>query len=506
MLRITAMLEKYSPAHRSGRSWFVPRLMKRAKTPDYTDRNVFAVPLGIIHQRHGQPLPQPILYAMRRLRRSAAESVGIFRKSGVRSRILQLRNELEADADSLDFDTLSEYDVADLLKLYFRELPDCLLTSKLSHVFISIFQHIPTEERHDLLKAAILLLPDGHRETLQSLLLFLGDMAKHAATNQMNARNLAVCFAPSLFHLCGRWKSGSEGGSGSGSRRGSSRRARSQTGMPSEKDLAEQRASHECLTYMITNAKDLFTIPKQMIERCHLSYIERGDPVSLEELCSRHCRGVTTDHTAYVDSCIQGLLKESRDKFKGWVTVSSCGPDVDLAYKKVGDGHPLRLWKFSVEVEAPPVEVLERVLRERHLWDDDIIKWRVVERLDAHTEVFQYVVNAMVPHPTRDFCELRSWRCDLPNSVCVLVSTSVEHRDAPLMGGIRAVTLASRYLVEPCGSGRSRLTHISRVDLRGRTPDWYNSVYGHLFVYYARRIRSSFKSNVADSDVPETNV
>jgi len=60
----------------------------------------------------------------------------------------------------------------------------------------------------------------------------------------------------------------------------------------------------------------------------------------------------------------------------------------------------------------------------------------------------------------------RSWRCNLAQNVCVLVSTSVEHADAPLMGGVRAVTLASRYLVEPCGSGRSRLTHIGRVDFR----------------------------------------
>lgn len=60
----------------------------------------------------------------------------------------------------------------------------------------------------------------------------------------------------------------------------------------------------------------------------------------------------------------------------------------------------------------------------------------------------------------------RSWRCNLAQSVCVLVSTSVEHADAPLMGGVRAVTLASRHLVEPCGSGRSRLTHIGRVDFR----------------------------------------
>jgi len=89
------------------------------------------------------------------------------------------------------------------------------------------------------------------------------------------------------------------------------------------------------------------------------------------------------------------------------VSVTSCGSDVDVAYKKVGDGHPLRLWKYCVQVPAPPVDVLERLLRERHLWDDDIIKWRVVQRLDDQTEVFQYVVNMMAPHPTRDFCELR---------------------------------------------------------------------------------------------------
>lgn len=43
-------------------------------------------------------------------------------------------------ADSMNFDSLQIYDVADLLKLYFRELPECLLTRPLSQVFISIFR------------------------------------------------------------------------------------------------------------------------------------------------------------------------------------------------------------------------------------------------------------------------------------------------------------------------------------------------------------------------------
>ena len=75
----------------------VPRLMKRCKTPDYGDRAVFGVPLSVSQQRHGQPLPQCVLYAMRRLRRAAADAVGVFRKSGVRSRVTALRQQLEVD-------------------------------------------------------------------------------------------------------------------------------------------------------------------------------------------------------------------------------------------------------------------------------------------------------------------------------------------------------------------------------------------------------------------------
>jgi len=71
--------------------------MKRSKTPDYSDRVMFGVPLLVTQQRHGQPLPQCVLFAMRRLRRAAADAVGVFRKSGVRSRVAALRQQLETE-------------------------------------------------------------------------------------------------------------------------------------------------------------------------------------------------------------------------------------------------------------------------------------------------------------------------------------------------------------------------------------------------------------------------
>lgn len=38
------------------------------------------------------------------------------------------------------YDLQQAYDVADMLKQYFREMPDTLLTAKMSDTFIAIFQ------------------------------------------------------------------------------------------------------------------------------------------------------------------------------------------------------------------------------------------------------------------------------------------------------------------------------------------------------------------------------
>ncbi|XP_014679462.1 PREDICTED: rho GTPase-activating protein 7-like, partial [Priapulus caudatus] len=127
----------------------------------------------------------------------------------------------------------------------------------------------------------------------------------------------------------------------------------------------------------------------------------------------KRVKGTKQDEQAVVISgpmlCDAEAMQEARDKFKGWMPVSTvAGSDgTELSFKKVADGHPLRLWKCSADVEAPPVELLNRVLRERHLWDDDFVKWKVVDKLDKRTEIFQYMESAMPPQPTREYCVLR---------------------------------------------------------------------------------------------------
>uniref|UniRef100_A0A673KEW7 Si:dkeyp-23e4.3 n=1 Tax=Sinocyclocheilus rhinocerous TaxID=307959 RepID=A0A673KEW7_9TELE len=128
-------------------------------------------------------------------------TVGLFRKSGVKSRIQNLRDMVEADPDGMSFENQSAFDVADMVKQYFRDLPEPMFSSKLCESFLHIYQYFPKDQQFEGVQAAIYLLPDENREALQSLLLFLQEVVACVKENQMTANNIAVCLAPSLFHI-----------------------------------------------------------------------------------------------------------------------------------------------------------------------------------------------------------------------------------------------------------------------------------------------------------------
>lgn len=60
----------------------------------------------------------------------------------MKSRIAKLKELIEdSQGDVMEtYDLQQAYDVADMLKMYLRELPDTLLTQKMSDTFIAIFQ------------------------------------------------------------------------------------------------------------------------------------------------------------------------------------------------------------------------------------------------------------------------------------------------------------------------------------------------------------------------------
>lgn len=141
---LTGHMEHYCPTHRSGWNWELPKFIKKIKMPDYKDKKVFGVPLLLILQRTGQTLPVAVRSSFRWLQLNALDQIGLFRKSGVKSRIIKLKELIEHSENSAEcmevFDAQQPYDVADMLKQYFRDLPESLLTTKMSETFAAIFQ------------------------------------------------------------------------------------------------------------------------------------------------------------------------------------------------------------------------------------------------------------------------------------------------------------------------------------------------------------------------------
>src|SRR5207244_1311102 len=142
----TTMLEKgvVHQQHRWSPNWAVHKLMRRigqkdgaSPTKAHATGNVFGVSLATVAQRTGVPLPQCMLYVMYYLREQAPTCVGMFRKSGVRSRIDRLREQCELYPNDMHEYTADQaIDVADMLKQYLRELPESILTAKLVDAFI----------------------------------------------------------------------------------------------------------------------------------------------------------------------------------------------------------------------------------------------------------------------------------------------------------------------------------------------------------------------------------
>ncbi|XP_052009436.1 rho GTPase-activating protein 11A [Xyrauchen texanus] len=169
------------------------------------------------------------------------DTEGLFRKSGSVVRVKTLRGKLDQGEDCLA--TALPLDVAGLLKQFFRELPEPVLTVDLHSAFLKA-QELPTEEERT--STTVLLscvLPDRNLNTLRYFCSFLKSVSQRCAENKMDSSNLAVIFAPNLFH-CG---DGTEKLSSS-----------------TEKKLKHQTAAVQCL---IDNAQHLGVAPQFLIEK-----------------------------------------------------------------------------------------------------------------------------------------------------------------------------------------------------------------------------------------------
>ncbi|KAJ8348490.1 hypothetical protein SKAU_G00270790 [Synaphobranchus kaupii] len=152
-------------------------------------------------QNSGKDVPQ-VLKACTEFIEKHGIVDGIYRLSGITSNIQRLRQEFSSELSpelTREIYLQDIHCVGSLCKLYFRELPNPLLTFELYKKFMDAVsiqeEHVQLEHIQNVIKE----LPPPHYRTLECLAKHLVHMATFSSQTNMHARNLALVWAPNLL-------------------------------------------------------------------------------------------------------------------------------------------------------------------------------------------------------------------------------------------------------------------------------------------------------------------
>ncbi|TGZ85678.1 RhoGAP-domain-containing protein [Ascodesmis nigricans] len=167
-------------------------------------RPVFGVSLEYLLRRDESAVPIIVYSCIQAVELYGISNEGIYRVSGEKRHVERLKAIVDNDASKLDFTRPEDFfhdvnSVASILKQFFRELPEPLVTHALYTEFLNAARIPEDVVRRDTLHGLINQLPDPNYATLRILIIHLHRVQEHSDVNRMNAHNLAVSFGPTLF-------------------------------------------------------------------------------------------------------------------------------------------------------------------------------------------------------------------------------------------------------------------------------------------------------------------
>lgn len=177
-----------------------------ASVQNTKDRGVFGRDLQSLLDEQNRVVPIVVQQCTDWLEKNALLEEGLFRIPGSSTHIQRLVYLYNKDATAeMDFsaalngEPVSPHTLAGLLKVFFRELPQPVLTYRLYATFLKVQQNANHEVRLKNLRMLIQGLPKQHRNLLLHLMKFLGKVAEKSDFNKMTPSNLSTCWAPNLL-------------------------------------------------------------------------------------------------------------------------------------------------------------------------------------------------------------------------------------------------------------------------------------------------------------------
>uniref|UniRef100_A0A8C1YPK9 Rho GTPase-activating protein 32 n=1 Tax=Cyprinus carpio TaxID=7962 RepID=A0A8C1YPK9_CYPCA len=162
---------------------------------------VFGCDLGEHLLNSGHDVPQVLKSCTEFIEKHGVVD-GMYRLSGIASNIQKLRHEFDSEQiPDLTKDVYIQdiHCVGSLCKLYFRELPNPLLTYQLYEKFSEAVSAATDEERLIKIHDVIQQLPPPHYRTLEFLMRHLSHLATFSYITNMHTKNLAIVWAPNLL-------------------------------------------------------------------------------------------------------------------------------------------------------------------------------------------------------------------------------------------------------------------------------------------------------------------
>ncbi|XP_018054529.1 PREDICTED: unconventional myosin-IXa-like isoform X1 [Atta colombica] len=172
---------------------------KDGSLPEMNSRKVFGVPLYKLDCGDGK-VPLVVDRLITTIEMHGLYTEGIYRKSGVSSKVRELKMKMdEGDLEKVDFENYQVHVLAAVLKSFFRDMPEPLLTYEYYDDFLHAANLTDPHDRISTLFAILKKLPKPNYDLMERLIVHLARVARHEVDNRMSSSALAIVFAPCIL-------------------------------------------------------------------------------------------------------------------------------------------------------------------------------------------------------------------------------------------------------------------------------------------------------------------
>ncbi|XP_022672050.1 unconventional myosin-IXb-like isoform X3 [Varroa jacobsoni] len=165
----------------------------------YPHRHHFGVPLEILVEEGEGQVPVVVDMLINQIELRGLYSEGLYRKGGRKAEIDQLRLIMDEDPHSVTLDNYGIHVLSSVLKAFFRDLPEPLMTADLYSNFVWAASIVDRQERLQAIFHQLARLPRRNYELFGRLMFHLARVAQHEDSNRMKSENLAIIFTPCIF-------------------------------------------------------------------------------------------------------------------------------------------------------------------------------------------------------------------------------------------------------------------------------------------------------------------